>query len=89
MSRDIGVTKSGLVVGIVLGGYHLCWAALVASGWAQPVIDFVFWIHFIKPIYTIEPFAIARAVILIIVTAAIGFVIGSIFALVWNALHKA
>jgi hypothetical protein len=45
--------------------------------------------HFIKPIYVIEPFEIAKAVILLVTTAGIGFVIGSVFALVWNALHKA
>jgi len=85
----MNVCKAGLVLGFVLGGFHLCWTILVALGWAQPVIDFVFWMHFIKPIYVIEPFAIARASILIVATAGIGFVIGSVFALVWNALHKA
>ncbi len=61
---------------------------LVALGWAQPVIDFIFWMHFIKPIYKIEPFEIGRAVILILVTAAVGFVFGFVFALVWNGLHS-
>jgi hypothetical protein len=61
---------------------------LVALKWAQPVIDFVFWMHFIKPIYVIEPFEIARAAILLIVIAGVGFLIGSVFAVVWNALHK-
>lgn len=88
MSRQIGVGKSGLVLGVVMGGFHLCWSALVASGWAQPVMDFVFWMHFIKPAWVIEPFAIAKAIILFFVTSIIGFVIGSIFAAVWNALHK-
>jgi hypothetical protein len=36
---------------------------------------FFFWMHFIKPIYVIEPFAIVRAAILLILTAAVGFVI--------------
>jgi hypothetical protein len=45
--------------------------------------------HFIKPIFMIEPFEIMEAVILFVVTAAVGFVIGSIFALDWNTLHKA
>ena len=56
---------------------------------AQPLIDFVFWMHFIKPIYVIEPFALARGAILVIVTSGIGFVIGSVFAFVWNTFHKA
>ena len=89
MNARMNVCKTGLVLGLVLGGFHLCWSILVALGWAQPVIDFVFWMHFIKPIYVIEPFEITRAAILIVVTAGIGFVIGSVFALVWNALHKA
>lgn len=89
MSAQMNVCKAGLVLGFVLGGWHLCWSILVALRWAQPVIDFVFWMHFIKPIYVIEPFEIARAAILIVVTAGIGFVIGSVFALVWNILHKA
>ena len=53
------------------------------------MIDFVFWVHFIKPIYVIEPFALARAAFLVVVTSGIGFVIGSVFALLWNAFHKA
>jgi len=88
MSEHISVGKSGLVLGALLGGWHLCWSALVALKLAQPLIDFVFWIHFIKPIYVIEPFEITRAVILIIVTAGVGFVFGSAFALIWNAVHK-
>ena len=89
MNARINVCKAGLVFGFVLGGFHLCWSILVALGWAQPVIDFVFWMHFIKPIYVIEPFEIGKAAILLVTTAGIGFVIGSAFALVWNALHKA
>ncbi len=88
MSAHISVSKAALVLGTVFGGWHLCWLVLVALGWAQPVIDFVFWIHFIKPIYVIEPFEIVRAVILLIVTTGVGFVIGSVFALVWNAVHR-
>ena len=89
MSNYIGVGKSGLVLGIVMGGYHLCWSALVAVGWAQPVIDFVFWMHFIKPILVIEPFGIGKAIVLLFVTAGLGFVIGAVFAAIWNMLHKA
>jgi hypothetical protein len=57
-------------------------------GWAQPVINFVFWIHFIRPIYVIEPFEILRAIILVLVTAGLGFVLGSTLAFAWNVLHK-
>ncbi|HET7888007.1 MAG TPA: hypothetical protein VFL62_17425 [Bradyrhizobium sp.] len=84
----ISVSKTGLVVGIVLGGWHLCWSLLVAAGWAQRVIDFIFWMHFIKPVYVIEPFDISRAVVLILVTATFGFVVGALGGWIWNAVHK-
>ena len=79
--------RTGSVLGLVLGGWHLCWSILVALGWAQPVVNFVFWMHFIKPIYVIEPFEIGRAVVLTLVTAAAGFVFGFLFALIWNGLR--
>lgn len=88
MGGPIGITRAGAVLGSVVGGWHLCWSALVAAGVAQTVIDFVFWMHFIKPIYVIEPFEPVRAVILIVVTALFGFVAGSAFAIIWNASHK-
>jgi hypothetical protein len=88
MSVHISVGKAGLVLCVLMGGWHLCWSALVALKLAQPVIDFVFWMHFIKPVYVIEPFEIARAAILLIVTAGVGFLVGSAFALIWNAMHE-
>jgi len=89
MSKHLDVAKAGLALAAVVGGFHLGWAILVALGWAQPLIDFVFWMHFVKPVYVIEPFEVARAGMLVAMTAGMGFLMGSIFALVWNALHKA
>jgi hypothetical protein len=75
----------------------LCWAPCSEAGtcfgrfWlgvAQPLIDFLFWIHFIKPIYVIEPFAFGRAAILVLVTAAIGYVTGIAFAMLWNRVQR-
>jgi hypothetical protein len=88
MDSRISVLKAGLVVAALYGAWHLCWSILVALGLAQPLIDFVFWMHFIKPVYVIESFAIGRAAILLVITTGVGFVIGSIFALIWNALHR-
>ena len=79
--------KCALAFAIVFAVFHLAWTILVAAGWAQPVIDFVLWMHFIKPIYMIEPFEIIRAVALLIVTAATGLILGALFAGVWNALR--
>jgi hypothetical protein len=80
--------KIGLVFALLLGGWHLLWAVLVASGWAQKVADFIFWMHFIKPVYVIEPFELARSAILIAITAVIGYVVGYVLAALWNWMHE-
>ncbi len=86
--RAIDPIKAGLVLGVLMGAFHLCWALLVAAGWAQPVVDFIFWMQFIKPIYVIAPFAIATAATLVAVTTATGFVLAFVFALLWNNFHR-
>ena len=84
----IGPNKAGLVLGTLLGGWHLLWSLLVAAGWAQSFINFIFWIHFIKPIYVIEPFNAGIALLLVVVTATIGYAVGFAFGVLWNKLHR-
>jgi hypothetical protein len=88
MPTKINPNRAGLALGAVVGLWHLSWSLLVALGWAQAFINFVLWMHFIKPIYVIDVFNIGTAVILIVVTSVIGYVIGGVFGLLWNAIHK-
>jgi hypothetical protein len=80
--------RAGLVLATLLGGWHLLWALLVAVGWAQAVLNFVFWIHFLNSPYTVVPFHAGIAVILILVTATLGYVIGYVLAVLWNWIHR-
>jgi hypothetical protein len=84
----VNPVRIGLVLGAVIGLWHLSWSLLVALGWAQPFIDFIFWMHFIKPVYVIQAFNPITAATLIVVTAVIGFVIGTVFGVLWNWFHK-
>ena len=80
--------KVGWVLGAVLGLWHLCWAALVASGFAQALLDFVFWMHFMKPAFIVGAFDPMVALVLVMVTTAIGFVIGVVLGALWNWVHR-
>jgi hypothetical protein len=80
--------KVGLVIGALIGGWHFVWSLLVVIGWAQPIIDFIFWAHMIKPVYVVKPFDPVAAVTLIVITAAIGYIFGFLVAVIWNKLHR-
>ena len=84
----LGVNRAGLVLALLLGGMHFIWALLVAVGWAQPLMDFVFWLHFIRPVYVIEGFDLLRAGGLVLLTGMIGYAMGSAYAFLWNRLHR-
>ena len=84
----ISPNKVGLVIGAVIGGWHLIWSLLVLLGLAQPIIDFIFWAHMIKPVYFVKLFDPMAAVALIVITAVIGYAFGFLGAVIWNQLHR-
>lgn len=84
--RHLSVFKSGMALGIVVGLWHLTWATLVAFGAAKPVLDYVLKLHFFEFSYALAPFNVTTAITLVAVTAGIGFLVGAIFAVIWNWL---
>jgi hypothetical protein len=80
--------KVGLVVGALIGGWHLLWSLLVLLRWAQSIIDFIFWAHMIQPIYVVKPFDLLAAVTLIVITGVTGYIFGFVGAIIWNRLHR-
>jgi hypothetical protein len=74
------------VLGAVFAIWHAAWVALVATGVAQQLLDFVLRIHFLRVSATVQPFTIETAALLVGITFVIGLIVGEVLALIWNAL---
>jgi hypothetical protein len=86
--QNIHPNRIGLVLALMVGGLHAIWSLIVAIGWGQALINFIFKVHFIKPVYEIEPFNISNALLLVLITASIGYAVGNGIALLWNKLRN-
>jgi hypothetical protein len=82
----VNPNRLGIVVAVMLSGWHAMWEGLVATGVAQQVADFVFRLHSVKSEMVIEPFNAGRAGVLLLVAAALGYGAGAVAALLWNCL---
>lgn len=81
-------SKTALTLGTLFAAFHLVWIGLVWAGWAQPVLDFVFWAHMIQSIYVVKPFDPFAAFILVGFTFSTGFALGLLGAVFWNNLPR-
>ncbi len=81
--------KAGLPLGALVGLLHICWSLLLALGWAQPLMDWIFQLHMIAPIFQVVPFNFGLAIMLIVVTSVIGYLMGWVLAYIWNRVHRA
>ena len=76
--------RTSLIGGISLSSLHVCWAFIVASGWAQPLLDFVFKLHMLNSPFQVQAFDLGLATGLISFTFLIGCFYGALFFLLKN-----
>ena len=81
--------KVGLVFGGMMAIVHTVWALMVLIGVAKLYLDWIFGLHFLSFKYSIDPFAFLNALILVIATGVIGYIMGYICGWLWNLAHRA
>jgi hypothetical protein len=81
--------KAAMALGVFFAAAHAVWAILVWIGWGQPLLNFIFNLHFVKPYFTVGPFNFVTGILLIIVAGLMGYAVGWLFAWVWNKYNKA
>lgn len=77
-----------LTSGSVFGIFHAVWALLVVMGIAQPLLNWIFDLHMIENPYHVMSFDVGKAVMLVIFTFVVGYVVGLIFSMIWNIVVK-
>lgn len=80
--------KTGLGLGSLVALTHLIWSLLVALGLAQGWMEWILSLHFLDNPFTVGTFEVVTALTLIVVTGLVGFVIGWVFAKIWNYWQK-
>lgn len=86
--KELNVNKVALSFAFFLGGWHLLWSFFVAIGFAQTLLDFVFWLHMLNNPLKVAQFSFTTALILVLFTGVVGYLGGFVFATLWNRLHQ-
>jgi len=84
----LNVGETGLAFGVVVGLAHVVWVALVALGQAQPLLDFLFRIHFVAVDFWVQPFEPNLAAEAVAISFVASSAAAALFAIIWNLLDR-
>jgi hypothetical protein len=84
----IDKNKLGITLAVFFGALHALWALAVAVNVGQKFLDFIFPMHFLSNVYSVMTFSIATALMLVVMATVCGYVMGWLFAALWNYIEK-
>jgi hypothetical protein len=87
---NLSKNHTGFAVAKIFALAHLIWAILIATmpGTMQSCINWIFRIHGIEPVWKIIPITWIDGILLVIITFIMGYIIGWVFAAIWNRTAK-
>ena len=80
--------STGLIMGVFMVVMHALWSAMVFLGVAKMYMDWIFGLHFLSNPYKLASFSLVKAGTLLLVVFVVGYLMGWVFAFIWNRLHK-
>lgn len=79
MAHSLTCIKTIVGFGFGLSMLHVLWVLLVASGFAQPIIDYIFKIHMLSSPFVVQPFSFSFSAQLLAITFGVGCLYGIVF----------
>ena len=82
--------KVGLSLGTLFATMHAAWALMIAVGSSnvQIFVNWIYALHMIAIPIAVQPFNLISAIELVIATFIGGYVLGWMFASIWNYFSK-
>ena len=87
-NQKLNPCKAGLALAAFGVLIHLVWSVAIAlaPNATQRFINWIFTLHHVQPVHVLLPFSLANAALLLVVVFAIWYVLGFVFATLWNKL---
>ena len=86
MTNKLNKNSAGLSLGIILVLVHLLWFIIILLGLAQPLLSWIVESHFVKINIEIAQFNFITATLTLIRAFIGGYIIGWLFAFIYNKL---
>ncbi len=75
-------------MGLFMVVVHAVWSLMVFFGLAKLYFDWILGLHFLNNPFKVSAFSLVKAGTLLIVVFVVGYLMGWVFAFLWNRLHK-
>jgi hypothetical protein len=86
VANEINKNQLGLTLGIVFTILHVLWVIAVLVGLGKIIADWMHIVHFISETHTITAVSLGNVAIGIIIAFVSGYVLGWVFAALWNSV---
>lgn len=82
----VNKSRVALFFATFAGGVHLLWSLVVAVGWGQKLVDWIYSMHFVESSHTVKTFELMTAVYLVVVAFLWAYFVGFVLATLWNLI---